>query len=408
LPAPAIAQHRPRRLSRPASFTAVAVLAVLFPAASSAPSPLYVVYQQEWHFSAATLTAIFAVYVIGLVAALLVVGGLSDHVGRRPVLAGAIGLEAVSRALFVLAGDISLLFLARVLQGVATGAAITALSATLVDLNPPHAPERAGLVNGIAPTGGLAIGALGCGVLVQYAPAPARLVYVLFLAGMLLAAVVVAAMPETSARRPGSLASLLPRLGVPARARADFYALVPVLVATWALGGLYLSLGPSVAAGIFGLTSHLIGGLVVAVMCGSSAVAALALRKSPAQQVLNAGAIVLAVGSALTLAGLTRSTLALATAGTVVAGVGFGASVLGSFGAVVRLCGPAERGELFAVAYTIAYLSLSIPAVIAGFAATAVGLRTTAISYTIGLIVLCGITLVAQRLLMSRREMIHS
>jgi uncharacterized membrane protein len=75
---------------------------------------------------------------------------------------------------------------------------------------------------------------------------------------------------------------------------------------------------------------------------------------------------------------------------------------------VVRLCGPAERGELFAVAYTIAYLSLSIPAVIAGFAATAVGLRTTAISYTIGLIVLCGITLVAQRLLMSRREMIHS
>jgi MFS family permease len=404
LPASAITRHRPRRLSRPASFTAVAVLAVLFPAASSAPSPLYVVYQKEWHFSAATLTAIFAVYVIGLVAALLVVGGLSDHVGRRPVLVGAIGLEAVSLALFVLVGDISLLFLARVLQGVATGAAITALSATLVDLNPPHAPERAGLVNGIAPTGGLAIGALGCGVLVQYAPAPTRLVYVLCLAGMLLAAVVVAAMPETSARRPGSLASLLPRLDVPARARADFYALVPVLVATWAPGGLY----PSVAAGIFGLTSRLIGGLVVAVTCGSSAVAALALRKSPAQQVLNAGAILLAAGSALTLAGLTGGTLALATAGTVVADVGFGASVLGSFGAVVRLCGPAERGELFAVTYTIAYLSLSIPTVIAGFAATAVGLRTTAISYTIGLIVLCGITLVAQRLLMSRREMIHS
>jgi MFS family permease len=239
-----VVRRRPRRLSHPVSFTAIAVLAVLFPAASSAPSLLYVVYQQEWHFFAATLTAIFAVYVIGLVAALLVVGALSDHVGRRPVLAGAIGLEAVSLVLFVLAGDVALLFLARILQGVATGAAITALSAALVDLNPPHAPGRAGLVNGIAPTGGLAIGALGCGVLVQYAPAPTRLVYGLFLAGMLLAALVVAAIPETSARRPGGLASLRPRLGVPARVRADFYTLVPILVATWALGGLYLRSAP--------------------------------------------------------------------------------------------------------------------------------------------------------------------
>jgi MFS family permease len=399
-----VVRRRPRRLSDPASFTAIAVLAVLFPAASSAPSPLYVVYQQEWHFSAATLTAIFAVYVIGLVAALLVVGALSDHVGRRPVLAGAIGLEAVSLVLFVLAGDVALLFLARILQGVATGAAITALSAALVDLNPPHAPGRAGLVNGIAPTGGLAIGALGCGALVQYAPAPTRLVYGLFLAGMLLAVLVVAVMPETSVRRPGGLASLHPRLGVPARVRADFYTLVPILVATWALGGLYLSLGPSIAVGIFGLTSHLIGGLVVAVMCGSSAVAALALRKSPVKRVLNGGAILLAVGSAVTLAGLAGSIVALAVVGTVVAGVGFGASVLGSFGALVRLCGPAERGELFAVAYTIAYLALSIPAVIAGFAASAVGLRTTAICYTVGLILLCGATLLAQRLLASRQE----
>lgn len=382
----------PRRLSHPAGFIAVAVIAVLFPAASSAPSPLYVVYQQQWHFSSATLTAVFAVYVIGLVTSLLVVGALSDHVGRRPVLAGAIALEAVSLVLFIVAGGVPLLFLARILQCIATGAAITALSATLVDLN----PGRAGLINGIAPTGGLALGALGCGVLVQYAPAPTRLVYALFLAGMVIAAAVVLALPETSVRRPGGVASLVPRLGVPARVRTDFYPLVPILIATWALGGLYLSLGPSVAAGIFGLTNHLVGGLVVAVMCGSSAVTALVLRNRPVAQVLDAGAILLAVGSAITLGGLIGDVVAPAIVGTVVGGVGFGASVLGSFGAVVRMCGPAERGELFAVAYTIAYLALSVPAVAAGIAVGAVGLRTTAIWYAIGLIVLCAATFAAQ------------
>ncbi|RKN22278.1 MFS transporter [Micromonospora musae] len=389
----------PRRLSQPVSFAVIAVIAVLFPAASSAPSPLYVVYQQQWHFSAATLTAVFAVYVVGLIGSLLVVGALSDHVGRRPVLAAAIGLEALSLLLFAIAGDVWMLFVARTLQGIATGAAITTLSATLVDLNPPHAPGRAGLVNGIAPTGGLALGALGCGVLVQYGPAPTHLVYLLFLAGMLLAVAAVAVMPETSARRPGGVASLVPRLGVPARLRAAFYPLVPILVATWALGGLYLSLGPSVAAGVFGLTNHLIGGLVITVLCGSSALTAFVLRnRQSGRRVLDAGALLLALGSAITLAGVLGGTVTLAVVGTVVGGVGFGAAVLGSFGAVVRLGGPAERGELFAVAYTVAYLAFSVPAVIAGLASTAVGLRTTAACYAIVLIVLSGFTFVAQRL----------
>jgi hypothetical protein len=214
---------------------------------------------------------------------------------------------------------------------------------------------------------------------------------------MVLGAAAVAMLPETSARRAGAAASLRPRLGIPARLRADFSALVPILVATWALGGLYLSLGPSVAAGVFGLTNHLIGGLVVAVMCGTSAITAFVLRSRPGRGVLDAGAILLAIGSALTLVGLATDTLTPAIIGTVLGGAGFGAAVLGSFSAVVRLAGPAERGELFAVAYTIAYLALSIPAVAAGFVSTSVGLRSTATVYSAALIVLCGITFVAQR-----------
>ncbi len=216
-PAPPVPAARffAARLPRPAAFAAITAVLVLFTAAASAPSPLYVVYQQEWGFSAATLTVVFAVYVVGLLASLLVLGALSDHVGRRPVLALAITLEAVALVLFMTAGDITLLLLARVIQGIATGAAMTTLGATLVDLNPPHSPGRAGVVNSSAPTSGLALGAIGCGALVQFAPAPTRLVYALLLAGVVLAAGVVAALPETSARRPGGLASLTPRLGCP-------------------------------------------------------------------------------------------------------------------------------------------------------------------------------------------------
>jgi MFS family permease len=377
-----------RRMSHAASFAASAAIFVLFAAASSAPSPLYVVYQQQWGFSATTLTGIFAVYVLGLIGALLSLGALSDHVGRRPVLAAAIGLEAVALLLFVLAGDVSTLFAARFLQGIATGTAMTTLGATLVDLNPPHAPGRAGVVNGIVPVSGLALGALGTGALVQYAPAPTHLVWALLLGGMALSLLIVLVMPETSARRPGGLASLAPKLGVPPRLRAEVVALVPILVASWALGGLYLSLGPSVAAGVFGLTNHLIGGLVVTLLCGTGAVTAYVLRRRPVAWVLGLGAALLTVGTALTLVGVLTDSVVLGIVGTVVSGVGFGASALASFATLARIASPAERGELFAVAYTISYVAFSLPAVAAGLAATTFGLHSTTVVYSAAVIAL--------------------
>jgi MFS family permease len=393
-----------KRLPSSVAFAAVTAIFVLFTAASSVPSPLYVVYQQQWGFSPITLTIVFAVYVVGLLGALLVVGALSDHIGRRPVLAAAIGLEAIALALFIVAGDVTVLAVARVAQGIATGAAMTALGAALVDLDPPHAPGRAGVVNGVAPLSGLAVGALGCGALVQFAPAPTHLVYALLLAGMVLAATAVAFMPETSARRPGGLASLKPRVGIPPRLRPEVYAIVPILVASWALGGLYLSLGPSVAASLFGLHSHLVGGLVVTLLCGTGAMTAFLLRAWSIDRVLVIAGGLLAAGTVLTLAAVEAGSPVLAGGGTVVAGVGFGASALGCFGTLARLAAPEERGELFAVAFVIAYLAFSLPAVIAGFATTSVGLHVTADVYGIVVVVLSLAALVAQATLAARRR----
>ena len=201
-PTATAANLRRQRLSHPAAFVAVAAMLVLFTAASSAPSPLYVVYQADWGFSATALTEVFAVYVVGLLGSLLVLGALSDHIGRRPVLLAAIGLEAVALLLFLLAGDVLTLSLARLVQGIATGAALTTLGAALADLNPAHAPGRAGVVNGAAPLAGLALGSLGCGALVEYAPSPTHLVFVVLLAGLAAAGVAAALLPETSTLRP--------------------------------------------------------------------------------------------------------------------------------------------------------------------------------------------------------------
>ncbi|MDX6676278.1 MAG: hypothetical protein QOE31_330, partial [Solirubrobacteraceae bacterium] len=390
------------RLSHARAFWAMAAIAVTFPAASAVPSPLYSVYQERWGFSSSTLTEVFAVYAVALLASLLVVGALSDHVGRRPVLGVAIVAEALSLVLFLVAGDVTTLMVARIVQGVATGAALSTLGAALIDLQPAHAPTRGGLINGVAPLLGLALGALGCGRLVQLAPAPTTLVFVVLLVMLAGSAVAVALAPETSAMRPGARASLRPRVGLPAHLRGQVLAIVPILLASWALGGLYMSLGPSVAASLLGVGSHLVGGLVVSALCGTGALAALALRERDTRDVLFVASAFLVVGIAITLAGLELELLSISAAGTLVAGVGFGAAALGGFGTLARIAAPAERGEVLAVALVISYLAFSLPAVAAGFAATSFGLRDTALVYATAILVLSLLALAAAQL--SRRR----
>jgi hypothetical protein len=205
-------------------------------------------------------------------------------------------------------------------------------------------------------------------------------------------------MPETSIRRPGAVGSLIPQLGIPTRLRPDVFALVPIVIASWALGGLYLSLGPSVAASLFGLSNHLIGGVVVTLLFGTGALTAFVLRTWPAQRVLTISAISLSAGTALTLGGVEAHAVGLSVAGTVVAGIGFGASALATFGSVARLAGPGERSELLAAVLVIAYLAFSLPAVAAGFATTSFGLHPTTVVYSLTVVALGLIALGAQRL----------
>jgi predicted MFS family arabinose efflux permease len=369
------------RLPRPVAFWLVGAALGMLMFAASAPSPLYVVYQAEWRFSTTTLTGVFAVYVLALLLTLLLTGSLSDAIGRRPVLAGALLVEICGMALFAAARDVTWLFAARIVQGLATGAATGALSASLLDLGPPGNPRLGPLVNGVAPSAGLALGALGTGLLVQYGPAPTHLVFLLLISAFTVATLGTVAMREPVGEPALRLGSLRPRVGVPRGIRARFVAAAPCLVATCALGGFYLSLGPSVAVGILHVASHLVGGLVIFALAGSGAVTAVLLRSWEPRRAMLAGAVSLAVGVGLTLLALWLRTTPVFFGGTVVAGFGFGAALQGAFRTLSALARVEERAGLIAAIYIVCYLAFSLPALAAGVAVTAAGLSATTLVY---------------------------
>lgn len=382
-----------------AALTVYGLTIATFFAASSAPTPLYRRYQELWGFSSGTLTMVFGIYAFSLLLALLTTGSLSDHVGRRPVMLGAVALEAVSTLVFFAAADVSTLIVARVLQGFATGVAASVLGAAMLDVNRVRGP----LVNSIAPVLGMGAGALGSSILVQHAPAPLRLVYALLFAVFLLQFVAVLRLPETVERRAGAWGSLTPRVRVPRAARAALLRVAPVDVAIWALGGFYLSLGPTLARAVTGSDDVTMGGWVVFVLTFSGAAAVLLLRAWPASRLLMYGALALSCGLVVTLLGIHSGIVSLFFLGPMIAGTGFGTAFQGALRSVLPLAEPHERAGLMAAFYVLSYLAFSIPAIAAGIAAHALGLRPTTDAYGITLVVLALITLVCSGVASRRR-----
>lgn len=372
---------RTRALPRAAAFWLVAATTAALLAASSAPSPLYPVLQKEFGFSSLTLTAIFAVYVLALLISLLTVGRLSDHVGRRPVLAVSLVVEAASMALFLGADGVGWLVAARIVQGFATGAAVGVLGAYLLDLQPGDGSRLGSLVNSVAPTSGLGLGAIVTGVLVEYAPHPTRLVFAILTALFVLLALLVAVLPETVTREPGALAALRPQVAVPPRARRAFAAAVPTMVSTWALGGLMLSVGGSLLGAVFGVTNHAAVGVVIGLFAGSGAAAALATRDLQPAPMTRLGTSALVAGVALFIVALAATSLVVFVVAAVVAGAGFGSAFLGALRSLTQLAEPHERAALLSAVYVVSYLAFSIPAFVAGLLITHVGLRDTSLGY---------------------------
>jgi len=374
----------PSSASQKTSLWFLAFTLLSFLAASTAPTPLYHLYQEHLQFSAATLTVIFGVYAISLLVALLTVGSLSDFLGRKPVIFAAVLLNMLAMLLFINADSVSWLIAARVLQGFATGMATAVLSAALLDTDRQQGP----LVNSVAPLLGMAMGAMGCGLLAEFAPLPLQLTYWVLLALFVMQALYVWRLPESVSRQPGALASLRPTLHVPSQARRALWRVLPIDIAVWALGGFYASLAPSLVRTATGSTSNLIGGATVAALTVTGALMIYTLRNRPADKVLQLGASLLPVGVALILIAVHSASLSLFFVGTLVAGCGFGAGFLGALRSVVPLALPHERAGLMSAFYVLSYLAFCLPSLLAGNLTRTFGLVATTDGYGAVLIIL--------------------
>jgi predicted MFS family arabinose efflux permease len=255
------------------------------------------------------------------------------------------------------------LLLARVVQGLTTGAAIGAVGAAMIDLD----KTRGTVANAVAPPFGTATGALVAGVLVQYLPFPTHLVYAVFGVVFILQAIGLAYMTESIAPRGSVLSSLKPQLRLPRATREPLLLALPVLVAVWALAGFYGSLSPMLVRSMLGSSSPLLGGLALFVLAAFGGLSVLVLQNREPKDMMMFGVASLFAGVAIAVVSLPYSAIAVFFLGTAIAGVGFGAAFQGAVRTVVPFAAPHERAGVLSIVFIISYIAMGVPAVAAGW-----------------------------------------
>jgi MFS family permease len=352
------------------------------------PTPLYVIYQGRWHFSAAMVTVTFAVYAAAVIATLLLAGRSSDLAGRRPVLAVALGASALSTVVFILAPNLAALITARIVSGLSAGLMTGTATATLTELVPASASRRASLVATAANMAGLGLGPLVAGLFAQYAPHPTTLVFETYLAVLAVAGLILLFVPETVGRRTRPTLRFA-GLGIPERGRGEFIAAGVAAFSAFALLGLFSSLVPGFIAGQLHEGNHAVQGAVVFLLLAVGTVTQVALFRFSSRRVVLAGLVLFLAALALIVAGLAQSGMALFLAGTVAGGVAVGAIFLGGLATANRLAPAERRGQAISAFFVACYAGLIIPVVGVGVLSGFTGTFPAVLTFSILLAVLC-------------------
>lgn len=357
------------------------------------PTPLYALYQEEFGFSTLMITLVFATYAVGVVAALLSCGHVSDEIGRRRTLLPGLALSMASSVIFLAASELALLFPARLLSGLSAGLFTGTATAAIVDLAGPRTPERATLVATVTQMGGLGSGPLIGGLLAEHAPAPLRLPYALDLGLLVLAFVAVWVMPEpvtVTARRPRPR---LARPRVPQHMRGIFLRASVAGFAGFAVLGLFTAVVPSFLRELLDVPGLTVAGAVICAIFCASAFGQVVLVPVLGPRSLPVGCAGLILGMLLLTAGFATASFALLLAGGLAAGAGQGTSFRAGL-ADINAAAPADRrGDVASIYFTVLYVALALPVVGVGLAADLFGLRTAGIAFGVGVALLAAWTL---------------
>jgi len=383
-------------------FWAIAFTFLVVIGYSAVPTPLYPLYQARDGLSSLTITVVFAVYALGVVASLFTVGHISDWYGRRRLVVPAILLSMLSAVIFLVWRDLPGLIMARIIGGFGVGAVTATATAWIAELHAIHRPDasarRAQVVATGANLGGIGVGPLVAGILAQWVGAPLTVPFLVFLGALTLALVATFVSPETRTPVQPRPTYRPQRVSVPRQARRRYLGAALGAAISFATFGLFTSLAPSFLAGTLGDTS---AALTAFSVFAAGAIAQMVVAGRSSDESVLGGSAAMLAGLALIVVAvwLPTPSLALFLIGGVVAGAGAGILFKGAVTTVATIAFPEQRAEALAGMFLAGYIGLSVPVLGLGFLTLELATRDCLLIFTL---VLAAAAIVAAPLARSR------
>jgi len=378
------------------AYLAVALVFMINMAGTTLPTAIYHDYQTAFGFSPATITVIFASYAVGVLGALLTMGNWSDLLGRKRMLMMGLAASAVSALTFLFADCLAMLLLGRLISGISAGIFTGTATVAVIESSPPESRAKAMLAATSSNMLGLGLGPVLSGALVEFAPWPMRLSYVVHIALLLIAVLLLRSAPET-VRVAEHPKLRMQRLALPREVRAAFLPAALSGFAGFVVVGFFTAVSPQLMRNVLGYGSSLLIGLAVFLIFLCSAIGQAVEKRIARKWRPRVGCAALVVGLVcLGVCAWLRSTTAFVI-GTMLCGIGQGISFRASL-SELSIRSPAERkAEVTSAFFVVLYVAISLPVIGIGVAVQSLGIARATIMFAVITIVIVLISLVLLR-----------
>ncbi|TPK79917.1 MFS transporter [Mesorhizobium sp. B2-4-17] len=374
--------------------TVAAMIAVLF-AGSTVLTPLYILYKQQFGFSQITLTLIYAVYVVGNLGALLLFGGVSDVVGRRPAALAAMIVAIVSAIVFLFSENVLSLDIARILSGLGIGIGAGSGTAWIAELLSRADRSRASVIATSTNFLGLGFGALVSGLLAQYEPWPLRLVFVTYLLALAVVTILVWRTRETVAK-PGSLRriSIRPQFSVPQEIRPRFVAPAVTGFGAMALVGFYAAVAPSILAQQLHEANHAVAGALFFELAIVAAASIVVLMRVQSNRAMLAALGLMIPSVLLVVAAEISASMALMIVATACCGVVAALGYRGGLQVVNEIAPKDRRAKVVSSFFICCFVGNALPVIGIGIVSTYAGSIAASLAFA-GIIIVFALVALA-------------
>ncbi len=359
-------------------------------------SPLYPIYQDQWGLSAGDISNVYVIYMLGALFGLVFLGRLGDRIGFATTLIISLFLALVGSVICMVAQEMVMLSIGRVLVGVAGTMATSSGVAGLNILAPDHKRPHVALKGSLMVAGGFGLGPVVGGVFGQWVPLPLVTVHipvlVMVLVGLAIMWRIEPSVKWSELRSRVTIGDFLPKLAWPKGSDGVTFALGTILpFITFGVFGLYVSMAPSIVRNVLGLGGPLVSGGGIALMLVGSCLTQIALKRMHYFKAAMMGLSLLAISNAILMVNLNVGSAVLFGLGVVVAAMGHGSSMFAGAQVVNLISDNTNRSSLTASFWAVGYCGSILPMIGTGLMADAWGLNIAVTVFCSMIIALCAI-----------------